>query len=70
VIEADGACLSARAYRCVERPTEFTLTIVWRSVADHERFRGTEGFDRYRAAIAGALEEVVGVAHYTEVGAA
>ncbi len=69
VIGADEACLGATAYRCVERPGEFTLTIGWTSVAEHERFRETDDFGRYRAAMAGPLEEVVGFLHYTEVGA-
>ncbi len=68
LIEADEACLGATAYRCVERPDEFTLTIGWRSVADHERFREADAFGRYRAAIAGPLEEVMGFAHYTALG--
>lgn len=68
IIAEDEACLGATAYRCVERPGDFTLLIGWTSVADHERFRESDTFGRYRAAMAGLLGEVVGFAHHTEVG--
>jgi quinol monooxygenase YgiN len=68
VIREDEGCLGATAYRCVERPREFVLAIIWASVEAHEAFRAGDGLPRYRAKLAGGLDEVIGFAHFAELG--
>lgn len=67
IIAAAEGCMDVGALRCIERPDEFVLRIGWTSIEAHNRFRETSDFQRYRAAIGGALETVVGYAHYSHV---
>ncbi|GAA3923908.1 putative quinol monooxygenase [Actinoplanes auranticolor] len=48
--QAEGM-LSARLTQGVETPTNFVLLVEWTDLAAHERFRGTEQFAQWRAAI-------------------
>jgi quinol monooxygenase YgiN len=43
--------LSARLTQGVETPTSFVLLVEWTDLAAHERYRGTEQFAQWRAAI-------------------
>jgi quinol monooxygenase YgiN len=43
--------LSARLTQGVETPTNFVLLVEWTDLAAHERYRGTEDFAKWRAAI-------------------
>ena len=43
--------LSARLTQGVETPTNFVLLVEWTDLAAHERYRGTEQFAKWRAAI-------------------
>jgi quinol monooxygenase YgiN len=53
-IEAFGpseGLLSARLTQGVETPTNFVLLAEWTDIAAHERYRKTEQFAKWRAAI-------------------
>jgi quinol monooxygenase YgiN len=43
--------LSARLTQGVETPTKFVLLVEWADIAAHERYRGTEQYGHWRAAI-------------------
>ncbi|MFG1925030.1 putative quinol monooxygenase [Cryptosporangium sp. NPDC048952] len=49
--EATEGMLSARVTQGVETPTNFVLLVEWEDVAAHERYRETEHYARWRAAI-------------------
>jgi quinol monooxygenase YgiN len=65
IAEAEG-CLGATSMQCIERPDEFVLRITWVAVSDHEAFRATPDFARFRAELVDHLGEVVAAAHYIE----
>jgi len=48
--QAEGM-LSARLTQGVETPTNFVLLMEWTDIAAHERYRDTEQFAKWRAAI-------------------
>jgi quinol monooxygenase YgiN len=67
IINRDPRCHGSKIHRCIERPDEFILMIVWDSVEAHMEFRDTPEFQEYRGELAGPLDEVLGFAHYREV---
>jgi quinol monooxygenase YgiN len=68
VLEAAENCLSASALRCIERPDEFMFVIKWTDVQSHLDYREAPEFADYRATFSEHLDEVIGFAHYNEVG--
>jgi hypothetical protein len=59
---------SAVAYRCVERPDDFILEVVWTEVSDHLAYRETEAFGHFRAHFADLLDGVPEFAHWRRLG--
>lgn len=50
-LAADG-CLGLALHRVIETPDTYRLVVKWRSVEDHMvTFRGSESFQRWRAAV-------------------
>jgi quinol monooxygenase YgiN len=47
---AEGV-LSARLTQGIETPTKFVLLVEWTDIAAHERYRDTEQYAQWRAAI-------------------
>src|SRR4051812_5900155 len=68
VLAAAENCLDASALRCIERPDEFMFVIRWTDVQSHLDFREAPEFADYRATFSEHLDEVIGFAHYNEVG--
>jgi heme-degrading monooxygenase HmoA len=66
IIKSDPGYRSAQIHRCIERPDDFVLMIVWESVEAHMAFRDKPGFKAYRQEMAGPFEQVVEFAHYCE----
>ena len=52
IIAASPGFVSLRVERCVERPSCFLLLVEWERLADHtEGFRGSAGYQDWRAAL-------------------
>jgi len=69
-VAGSPGCRSVRLTRGVESPSRFVLLAEWESVEAHlVGFRGTERFDRWRAAIGPHFASPPEVEHYTDVGA-
>ncbi len=62
-----AGCRSFRMTQGVETPSRFVLLVEWDSVADHERFRGGEGFVRWRALIGPHFSGPPHVEHFDDV---
>jgi quinol monooxygenase YgiN len=56
-----------RMTRGMESPSRFVLLVEWESVAAHEGFRGSDGFDRWRAAIGPFLAGPPVVEHVADI---
>jgi heme-degrading monooxygenase HmoA len=68
VLTSTPGCRSVRMTRGVESPSRFVLLVEWDSVEAHEQnFRGTERFDRWRAAIGGFFAAPPVVEHFEDV---
>lgn len=62
-IAAEG-CLGLALHRVIEAPNTYRLIVKWRTVEDHTvTFRGSEGFQRWRAAVASFFSEPPVVTH-------
>jgi heme-degrading monooxygenase HmoA len=60
-------CRDARMTRGIESPARFTLLVEWESVDAHEQnFRGTERFERWRAAIGPFFSQPPQVEHFAD----
>jgi quinol monooxygenase YgiN len=68
VLETADNCLGASALRCIERPDEFVFVIRWTDVQSHLDFREAPAFADYRATFSEHLDQVIGFAHYNELG--
>ncbi|MEU8614556.1 antibiotic biosynthesis monooxygenase family protein [Actinoplanes sp. NPDC048791] len=55
--------LSARLTQGVETPTNFVLLVEWTDLGAHERFRATEQYAQWRAAIGGYVAGPAAVQH-------
>ncbi|WP_205752282.1 antibiotic biosynthesis monooxygenase family protein [Cryptosporangium phraense] len=55
--------LSVRVTQGVETPTNFVLLVEWTDLAAHERYRETEDWARWRAAIAPHVAGPAAVQH-------
>jgi quinol monooxygenase YgiN len=68
VLVSTPGCRSARMTRGIESPSRFVLLVEWDSVEAHEReFRGTERFERWRAAIGGFFATPPVVEHVEDI---
>jgi quinol monooxygenase YgiN len=50
-LESSDGMLSLKLTQGVETPTQFVMMVEWTDLEAHERFRETEGYARWRAAI-------------------
>lgn len=60
-------CRSMRMTRGVETPTRFVLLVEWESVADHEAFRTSDRFGRWRALLGPHFATAPQVEHFADV---
>ncbi len=60
-------CRSVRMTRGVESPSRFVLLVEWDELADHEGFRASERFGRWRALIGPHFAAPPAVEHYLDV---
>lgn len=58
---------SVRMTQGVETPTRFVLLVEWDSVEQHEAFRASDGFGRWRALIGPHFTGPPHVEHFTDV---
>jgi heme-degrading monooxygenase HmoA len=65
-IKSDPGYQGAKIHRCIERPDEFVLMIVWESIEAHTAFRDSPELQAYRQELAGPFERAVEFAHYHE----
>ena len=57
-----------RASRCVERPSGYLLLVQWQTLEDHtEGFRGSAGYQDWRALLHHFYEPFPVVEHYESV---
>jgi len=50
IISASPGFISLRLERCIEQPSQFLLLVQWESLEAHtEGFRGSEGYQAWRA---------------------
>jgi heme-degrading monooxygenase HmoA len=65
--QAPGA-LSWRLDRSIENPSEYTLTVGWKTVEDHtEGFRNSEAFTKWRELVGPHFAEAPRVKHLEHV---
>ena len=68
VLTSTPGCLSARMTRSIESPSRFVLLVEWESVAAHEEnFRGSDRFDRWRAAVGGFFAAPPAIEHVEDI---
>lgn len=66
-IERAPGFRSVRMTRGIESPARFVLLVEWDSVADHQAFRDSEDFPRWRAPITEHLDGTPRVEHLADV---
>jgi hypothetical protein len=65
IIRQHPECISSRVERCIEKPGQYMLVIVWTSLEAHTKdFRGGPLFPQWRSQINGLFEENPPVFHY------
>jgi heme-degrading monooxygenase HmoA len=65
VIRQHPECISARVERCIERPDQYMLVVIWTSLEAHtEGFRGGPLFPQWRSHITGLFADPATVFHY------
>ncbi len=68
IIAASPGFVSLRVERCVERPSCFLLLVEWERLEDHtEGFRGSAGYQDWRAALHHFYDPFPVVEHYEAV---
>jgi heme-degrading monooxygenase HmoA len=68
VLVTTPGCNSVRMTRGIESPARFTLLVEWDSVEAHEdKFRASERFERWRAAIGPFFAAPPNVEHFTDI---
>jgi heme-degrading monooxygenase HmoA len=68
LIAASPGFVSMRVARCVERPSRFLLLVEWRRLEDHtEGFRGSAGYQEWRAALHHFYDPFPVVEHFQTV---
>ena len=60
-------CRSMRMTRGVETPTRFVLLVEWDSVEDHQVFRDSDRFPRWRALVGPHFAAPPQVEHYVDL---
>jgi quinol monooxygenase YgiN len=60
-------CHGAELYRGIEQPLEYTLLVKWTSVADHDAFRQTEDFAKWRQLVGPHFAQPPSVSHIEPV---
>jgi quinol monooxygenase YgiN len=55
-ITSDPGCMGAEVSQGIEEPTTFLFVIKWQDVDAHLRFRETDAYQRYRAAVGKHIE--------------
>ena len=65
VIRQHAACVSARVERCIEKPEQYMLIVIWTSLEAHTKdFRGGPLYPQWRSHINGLFEPNPVVFHY------
>lgn len=60
--------LSHELQRCLERPNRYVLLVNWRTLEDHTRgFRGSDGYQEWKALLHHFYDPFPTVEHYTLV---
>ena len=68
LIAASPGFVSLRVERCLERPSNFLLLVVWRSLEDHtDGFRCSPAYEEWRAALHHFYDPFPLVEHYETV---
>jgi|1186.fasta_scaffold64463_2 heme-degrading monooxygenase HmoA len=69
ILQAAKGYVDHSLQQCIEDPTKFVLMVHWQTYADHvDGFRGSEPWDRFRAATAPYQAERSEVLHYQVPG--
>jgi mannose-6-phosphate isomerase-like protein (cupin superfamily) len=66
-LEAEG-CRAIQLKRSIEQPQRFRLFITWDAVKDHEYFRKTDSFQKWRALVSDFFAAPPRVEHVHDVG--
>jgi heme-degrading monooxygenase HmoA len=65
IISSMPGFLDLRLERCLERPSRYLLLVEWETLADHtEGFRGSPGYERWRALLHHFYDPFPTVEHY------
>jgi heme-degrading monooxygenase HmoA len=68
VLTSTPGCRSARMTRGIESPSRFVLLVEWDSVEAHEQeFRGSDRFEKWRAAIGPFFAAPPNVQHVEDI---
>jgi len=68
IIASMPGYISHELHRCVERPDEYILLVSWESIEAHEvGFRGSAGYQRWKALLHNYYEPFPTVLHYRSV---
>jgi heme-degrading monooxygenase HmoA len=68
IIAASPGFISLRVARCVERPDTFLLLVEWETLEDHtEGFRGSDGYQEWRALLHHFYDPFPVVEHFETV---
>lgn len=69
VVASTPGCRTVRMTRGIESPSRFVLLVHWDTLEAHtERFRGTDRFTTWRAAIGPYFANPPHAEHYSDVG--
>lgn len=66
-LDTSPGCRSVRMTRGVESPSRFVLLVEWDDLADHQAFRDSERFVRWRAGIGPHFAAPPVVEHFRDV---
>jgi heme-degrading monooxygenase HmoA len=64
LLAAAHGCTSVALTRCVERPERYMLQLNWDSLADHQAFTKTPGFQAFRDLAGGFFSERPTMEHF------
>jgi heme-degrading monooxygenase HmoA len=71
IIAASSGFHGLTLSRCIERPSAYLLLVQWDTIEDHELgFRGSAGYQDWRAALHHFYSTPATVEHYAEVATA
>ena len=68
IIAASPGFVSLRLLRCIETPNRYLLLVEWETLEDHtEGFRGSEGYENWKALLHHFYDPFPTVEHYKAV---